>query len=157
MTSVHISSGLALQRQMTSADNTSGPAPQRKERCTLQCTLSLKEEKSSYLRVVLSTTSTSGSTYISLYFNSLCALGPQIDSWIHQFMTRAKPSFSTPYVPPSKKDYEILFQPLFDEYRDVSLDPVAVAVVDPVGSTSSTTIDQDVPSASTSPTNQEIQ
>ncbi|GKF69285.1 hypothetical protein Tco_0202342, partial [Tanacetum coccineum] len=33
----------------------------------------------------------------------------------------------TPYVPPSKKDYEILFQPLFDEYfnpppRVVSLD-----------------------------------
>ncbi|GKE71187.1 hypothetical protein Tco_1529259 [Tanacetum coccineum] len=32
MTSVHISSSLALQRQMASADNTSGPAPQRKER-----------------------------------------------------------------------------------------------------------------------------
>ncbi|GKF41525.1 hypothetical protein Tco_0124867 [Tanacetum coccineum] len=30
-----------------SADKTSGPAPQRKERCTLQCALSLKEEKSS--------------------------------------------------------------------------------------------------------------
>nr|GFB21848.1 hypothetical protein [Tanacetum cinerariifolium] len=28
-------------------DNTSGPVPQRKERCTLQCTLSSKEEKSS--------------------------------------------------------------------------------------------------------------
>ncbi|GJR48165.1 hypothetical protein Tco_1316268 [Tanacetum coccineum] len=36
-----------------------GPAPQRKERCTLQCALSLKEEKSSYLRAVLSTTSIS--------------------------------------------------------------------------------------------------
>nr|GFA96092.1 hypothetical protein [Tanacetum cinerariifolium] len=36
---------------------TACPAPQRKERCTLQCTLSLKEEKSSYLRAVLSTTS----------------------------------------------------------------------------------------------------
>ncbi|GJX81919.1 hypothetical protein Tco_0331400 [Tanacetum coccineum] len=44
---------------MASADNTSGPAPQRKERCTLQCTLSLEEEKSSYLRAVLSTTSIS--------------------------------------------------------------------------------------------------
>ncbi|GJS76036.1 hypothetical protein Tco_0725917 [Tanacetum coccineum] len=33
-----------------------GPVPQRKERCTLQCALSLKEEKSSYLRAVLSTT-----------------------------------------------------------------------------------------------------
>ncbi|GKF72939.1 hypothetical protein Tco_0219271, partial [Tanacetum coccineum] len=30
MTSVHISSGLALQRQMASADNSSGPAAQRK-------------------------------------------------------------------------------------------------------------------------------
>ncbi|GJU13557.1 hypothetical protein Tco_1135953 [Tanacetum coccineum] len=44
----------------------------------------------------------------------------------------------TPYVPPSKKDYEIL-------------------AVDPVGSPSSTTIDQDEQSTSTSPTNQEIQ
>ncbi|GKF52249.1 hypothetical protein Tco_0148716, partial [Tanacetum coccineum] len=38
---------LALQRHMASADNTSGPADQRKERCTLQCTLSSEEEKSS--------------------------------------------------------------------------------------------------------------
>ncbi|GKC16289.1 hypothetical protein Tco_1013071, partial [Tanacetum coccineum] len=30
-----------------SADNTSRPVPQRKERCTLQCALSSKEEKSS--------------------------------------------------------------------------------------------------------------
>ncbi|GJS40652.1 hypothetical protein Tco_0565695 [Tanacetum coccineum] len=59
MTSVHISSGLALQRQMASADISSGPAPQRKERSTLQCALSFKEEKSSYLRAVLSTTSIS--------------------------------------------------------------------------------------------------
>ncbi|GKA19474.1 hypothetical protein Tco_0699389 [Tanacetum coccineum] len=36
-----------------------GPAPHRKEKCTLQCALSLKEEKSSYLRAVLSTTSIS--------------------------------------------------------------------------------------------------
>nr|GEU71231.1 hypothetical protein [Tanacetum cinerariifolium] len=71
----------------------------------------------------------------------------------------------TPYVPPSKKDYEILFQPLFDEYFNpspcaVSLDLATVAApgaVDLAGSPSSTTIDQDVPSASTSPTTQEIQ
>ncbi|GJR80481.1 hypothetical protein Tco_0151266 [Tanacetum coccineum] len=61
----------------------------------------------------------------------------------------------TSYVPPSKKDYEILFQPLFDEYfnsptRVVSLDSVVIAApraVDPGGSPWSTTIDQDVPSA----------
>ncbi|GJR87167.1 hypothetical protein Tco_0211178 [Tanacetum coccineum] len=75
------------------------------------------------------------------------------------------PVSPTPYVSPSKKDYEILFQPLFNEYfspplRTISPDPVVVTApraVDPVGSPSSTTIDQDVPSASTSPTNQEIQ
>ncbi|GJZ61950.1 hypothetical protein Tco_0618087 [Tanacetum coccineum] len=58
----------------------------------------------------------------------------------------------TPYVPPSKKDYEILFQLLFDVYFNppphaVSPDLVAVAApraVDPADSPSSTTIDQDV-------------
>nr|GEU53493.1 putative reverse transcriptase domain-containing protein [Tanacetum cinerariifolium] len=57
----------------------------------------------------------------------------------------------TPYVPPSKKDYEILFQPLFDEYinpppRAISLVSTAVAApraIDPAGLPSSTTIDQD--------------
>nr|GEY79034.1 hypothetical protein [Tanacetum cinerariifolium] len=75
------------------------------------------------------------------------------------------PVSPTRYVPPSKKDYEILFQLLFDEYfnplpRAVSIDPVVVAalrVVDPAGLPLLTVIDQDVPSASTSPTNQEIQ
>ncbi|GKC95884.1 hypothetical protein Tco_1161326 [Tanacetum coccineum] len=47
MMSIHISSGLALQRHMASIDNTSGPATQRKERCTLLYALSSKEEKSS--------------------------------------------------------------------------------------------------------------
>nr|GEY93368.1 hypothetical protein [Tanacetum cinerariifolium] len=71
----------------------------------------------------------------------------------------------TTYVPPPTRDYEIMFQLLFDEYLnpppcDVSPESVAVATprpVDPAGSPSSTTIDQDVPSASTLPTNQEIQ
>ncbi|GJY45362.1 hypothetical protein Tco_0434425 [Tanacetum coccineum] len=80
------------------------------------------------------------------------------------FLKEKKVSLTT-YVPPSKRDYEILFQPLFDEYFNpppcaVSPDPVAVAAPRPVdlaGSPLSTTIDQDVPSASTSPTNQEIQ
>ncbi|GKE26703.1 hypothetical protein Tco_1442087 [Tanacetum coccineum] len=44
------------------------------------------------------------------------------------------PVSPTPYVPPSKKDYEILYQLLFDEYfnpppRAVSLDPVVVATL----------------------------
>ncbi|GKG33245.1 hypothetical protein Tco_0430755, partial [Tanacetum coccineum] len=32
---LNVSVGLALQRQMASADNSSGPAAQRKERCML--------------------------------------------------------------------------------------------------------------------------
>nr|GEZ82608.1 hypothetical protein [Tanacetum cinerariifolium] len=68
------------------------------------------------------------------------------------------PVSPTPYVPPSKKDYEILFQPLFDEYFKPpprAVFPYSVAVVapraiDPAGSPSSTTIDQDVPSANLS-------
>nr|GEV08602.1 reverse transcriptase domain-containing protein [Tanacetum cinerariifolium] len=71
----------------------------------------------------------------------------------------------TPYVSPSKKDYEIMFQPLFDEYFNpppcvVSLVLAIVAApraIDPAGLPSSTTIDQDISSASTSPTIQEIQ
>nr|GEV12943.1 hypothetical protein [Tanacetum cinerariifolium] len=66
--------------------------------------------------------------------------------------------YPTPYVPPSKKDYEILFQPLCDEYFNppplvVSLDPTAVAApraVDLAGSSLTTTIDQDVPSSNPS-------
>nr|GEX76358.1 hypothetical protein [Tanacetum cinerariifolium] len=57
---------------------------------------------------------------------------------------------TTPYVPPSKKDYEILFQPLIDEYfnpppRVISLVLAAIAApraVDPSGSPSSTTVDR---------------
>nr|GEX16448.1 hypothetical protein [Tanacetum cinerariifolium] len=82
-----------------------GPAPQRKERCTLQCALSLKEEKSYYLRAVLSITS------ISSHARSVNKSGSYCCS----------------------------------------------RVVDPVGSPSLSTIDQDVPYASTLPTNQEIQ
>ncbi|GJQ98405.1 hypothetical protein Tco_0009544 [Tanacetum coccineum] len=45
---LNVSAGLSLQRQMAFADNTSGPALQRKEKCTIQCALSSKEEKSSH-------------------------------------------------------------------------------------------------------------
>ncbi|GKE80387.1 hypothetical protein Tco_1550387, partial [Tanacetum coccineum] len=72
------------------------------------------------------------------------------------------PSSSTPYVPPSKKDEDILFQPLFNEHFQPSLRvvstmlPAAVPIpADTTGTPSSTTIDQDAPSASTSSTTQE--
>ncbi|GJS40917.1 retrovirus-related pol polyprotein from transposon TNT 1-94 [Tanacetum coccineum] len=75
-----------------------------------------------------------------------------------------KPVPAAPYVPPTNKELEILFQPMFDEYfvpptvkRPVSPAP---AVRDPVisdGSPLSLTIDQDAPSISHSPSSSEVQ
>ncbi|GJR80075.1 retrovirus-related pol polyprotein from transposon TNT 1-94 [Tanacetum coccineum] len=74
------------------------------------------------------------------------------------------PSSPTPYVPPTKKDWEILFQPMFDEYFSpptsvTSQVPAATALVpvDSTGIPSSTLVDQDAPSPSTSQTPQETQ
>ncbi|GJW70672.1 retrovirus-related pol polyprotein from transposon TNT 1-94 [Tanacetum coccineum] len=43
---------------MASVDVSSGPAPHRKEKCTLQCALSLKEEKSSFVPLSTSVSTT---------------------------------------------------------------------------------------------------
>ncbi|GJZ78067.1 hypothetical protein Tco_0642739, partial [Tanacetum coccineum] len=146
MTSIHIGSGLAPQQQMAFADNTSGPAPQRKERCTLQCALSLEEEKSSYLRAVLSTTS--------------IRPGPQLmtPGIINSGLVQNIPS-PTPAIPPTKIDWDSLFQPMFYEYfkPPPNVDHPVPKVPTPVlaastSSPSSTTIDQDAPSTSTSQT-----
>nr|GEW88119.1 hypothetical protein [Tanacetum cinerariifolium] len=71
------------------------------------------------------------------------------------------PPSPTPYVPPTKKNWDILFQPIFDEYFNpppcvASLVPTVIALVpaDSTGSPSSTPIDQDAPSLSTSQTPQ---
>ncbi|GKA34235.1 retrovirus-related pol polyprotein from transposon TNT 1-94 [Tanacetum coccineum] len=71
---------------------------------------------------------------------------------------------AAPYVPPTNKDLEILFQPMFDEYLEPpSVErpiPLAVAVQVPVVSAcapSSTTINQDVPSTSHSPSSSIVQ
>nr|GEV08435.1 hypothetical protein [Tanacetum cinerariifolium] len=63
-----------------------------------------------------------------------------------------------PYVPPTNKELENLFQPMFDEYleppRVKRPDSHATAILVPVnlaGTPSSTTIDQDTPSPSHSP------
>ncbi|GJU42012.1 retrovirus-related pol polyprotein from transposon TNT 1-94 [Tanacetum coccineum] len=68
------------------------------------------------------------------------------------------------YVPPTNKDLEILFQPMFDEYFEPpSVErpvPPALTVQVPVVSVvtlSSTTIDQDAPSTSHSPSSSEVQ
>ncbi|GJU21301.1 hypothetical protein Tco_1154643 [Tanacetum coccineum] len=77
------------------------------------------------------------------------------------------PSPSTPFVPPSRSDWDLLFQPMFDESLNVDFHapeviapiPEAVAPEHAVstGSPSSTTVDQDAPSPSTSHTTQGTQ
>ncbi|GKA20144.1 hypothetical protein Tco_0700133, partial [Tanacetum coccineum] len=65
---------------------------------------------------------------------------------------------STPYVPPSKKDYDIMCQPLFEEHFQPPSSVVSLMFlaaeqlyVDTTSTSLSTTIVQDVPSISTSP------
>nr|GEV89275.1 retrovirus-related Pol polyprotein from transposon TNT 1-94 [Tanacetum cinerariifolium] len=64
---------------------------------------------------------------------------------------------ATPYIPPTNKDLEILFQPMLDEYlepprvkRLISPTPAVQALGNSTGTPSSTTIDQDAPSPSIS-------
>ncbi|GJZ01997.1 integrase, catalytic region, zinc finger, CCHC-type containing protein [Tanacetum coccineum] len=71
---------------------------------------------------------------------------------------------ATPYVPPTNKELEILFQPMFDEYlepprveRPVSPAPAVLVPVNSAGTPSSTTIDQDAPSPSHSPSSSALQ
>nr|GEV48935.1 retrovirus-related Pol polyprotein from transposon TNT 1-94 [Tanacetum cinerariifolium] len=82
-----------------------------------------------------------------------------------------KLSSLTPYVPPSRNDWDLLFQPLFDELLTPppSVDPPAPEVIAPItdvipsvqaestGLPSSTTVDQDSPSPSKSQPTPETQ
>nr|GEW53395.1 retrovirus-related Pol polyprotein from transposon TNT 1-94 [Tanacetum cinerariifolium] len=74
------------------------------------------------------------------------------------------PPSTTPYVPPTKNDWDLLFQPMFNEYFNpplsvVSLVPAAAAPrpADMISSPLSTSIDQAAPSESTLSTIQETQ
>ncbi|GJR07056.1 hypothetical protein Tco_0530040 [Tanacetum coccineum] len=81
------------------------------------------------------------------------------------------PPPSTPFVPPSRTDWDILFQPLLDELLIPipSVDDPAPEVIAPIdevvtpepaaltGSPSSTTVDQDAPLLSNSQTTPETQ
>ncbi|GJU03242.1 retrovirus-related pol polyprotein from transposon TNT 1-94 [Tanacetum coccineum] len=81
------------------------------------------------------------------------------------------PPPSTPFIPPSRSDWDLLFQPLFDELLTPppSVDHPAPEVIAPIdevvapvpavstGSPSSTTVDQDAPSPSNSQTTPETQ
>nr|GFC70249.1 integrase, catalytic region, zinc finger, CCHC-type, peptidase aspartic, catalytic [Tanacetum cinerariifolium] len=82
-----------------------------------------------------------------------------------------KSSFSTSYVPPSRNDWDLLFQPLFDELLNPppSVDNQVAEVIAPIAevipqvdddstsSPSSATVDQDAPLQSKSPTPTETQ
>nr|GFC82946.1 hypothetical protein [Tanacetum cinerariifolium] len=82
-----------------------------------------------------------------------------------------KSSSSASYVPPSRNDWDLLFQPMFDEFLNPPSSVVnqAAEVIAPItevipqvdadstGSPSSTTVDQDEPSPSKSLTPTEIQ
>ncbi|GKA97253.1 retrovirus-related pol polyprotein from transposon TNT 1-94 [Tanacetum coccineum] len=74
------------------------------------------------------------------------------------------PPPSTPYVPPTKNDWDLLLQPMFNEYFNPSpsvVSPVRVAAAprpaDPTGSPSLTSINQVAPSTSTSSTKHKTQ
>ncbi|GJU47016.1 hypothetical protein Tco_1204282 [Tanacetum coccineum] len=65
------------------------------------------------------------------------------------------PPPAAPYVPPTNKELEILFQPMFDEYFETSTvdrlvppSPAAQAPVNPTGPSVSIPIDQEAPSGS---------
>ncbi|GKG12746.1 hypothetical protein Tco_0346983 [Tanacetum coccineum] len=71
---------------------------------------------------------------------------------------------AAPYVPPTNKELEILFQPMFDEYlepprveRPVSPALAVPVLVNSAGTPSSITIDQDAPSPSHSPSSSTLQ
>ncbi|GKF51294.1 hypothetical protein Tco_0147761, partial [Tanacetum coccineum] len=73
-------------------------------------------------------------------------------------------SCSTLCTLPTNKELEILFQPMFDEYmesprveRPVSPTPAVSVPVNSAGTPSSTTIDQDAPSPSHSPSSSALQ
>ncbi|GJT02081.1 retrovirus-related pol polyprotein from transposon TNT 1-94 [Tanacetum coccineum] len=71
---------------------------------------------------------------------------------------------SAPFIPPSRHEWDLMFQPVFDEFFSppasvASLVPIeeAPTPVESTGSPSSTTVDQDVPLPSTSQTTPQSQ
>ncbi|GJT28136.1 retrovirus-related pol polyprotein from transposon TNT 1-94 [Tanacetum coccineum] len=100
--------------------------------------------------------------------------GPALHDMTHVTISLGlvpNPPPSTPFVPPSRSDWDLLFQPMFDEslnpppYVDLQAPEVIAPIPEVVapehavltGSPSSTTVDQDAPSPSNSHTTQETQ
>ncbi|GJU16565.1 hypothetical protein Tco_1144531, partial [Tanacetum coccineum] len=100
---------------------------------------------------------------IHVDFDELTAMASEqssLEPALHE-MTPATPSLgldpnpppSTPFVPPSRHDWDLVFQPVFDKFFSppasvASPVPIeeAPAPVESTGSPSSTTVDQDAPS-----------
>nr|GEZ37590.1 hypothetical protein [Tanacetum cinerariifolium] len=85
------------------------------------------------------------------------------ESW-KLFTPRTKSGSCNSFCTPTNKEVEILFQPMFDEYleppradRPVPPAQAAQALVNSVGTPSSTTIDQDAPTPSVSPSSSALQ
>ncbi|GKB72384.1 retrovirus-related pol polyprotein from transposon TNT 1-94 [Tanacetum coccineum] len=119
-----------------------------------------------------------GKKYILVILTAMASEHSSLEPALHE-MTPAtissrlmpNPPPSTPFVPPSRTEWDIFFQPLFDELLNPppSVDQPApefitliAEVVAPepdvsTGSPSSTTVDQDAPSASNSQTTPETQ
>ncbi|GJV25021.1 retrovirus-related pol polyprotein from transposon TNT 1-94 [Tanacetum coccineum] len=111
---------------------------------------------------------------IHVDFDELTAMASEkssLEPTLHE-MTPATPSSglipnpppSTPFVPPSRHEWDLVFQPVFDEFFSPlasAASPVPIEEApDPIestGSPSSTTVDQDVPSPSTSQTTPQSQ
>nr|GEW45903.1 hypothetical protein [Tanacetum cinerariifolium] len=100
--------------------------------------------------------------------------GPTLHEMTHAIISSGrvpKTTSLTPFVPPSRNDWDLLFQPLFDELLTAppSVDPLAPEVIAPIDEVialelvesnslpSSTTFDQDAPSPSKSQTTHETQ
>ncbi|GJY75985.1 integrase, catalytic region, zinc finger, CCHC-type containing protein [Tanacetum coccineum] len=93
------------------------------------------------------------------------SLGPPLHEMTHGTLSSGivpQPPASTPFIPPTRNDCDTLLQPLFDEYflppPCVDHPVPEVAASEPfvsTGTPSSTTVDQDSPSPSTSQTPQE--
>ncbi|GKC14819.1 hypothetical protein Tco_1011601 [Tanacetum coccineum] len=100
--------------------------------------------------------------------------GPALHEMTHVSISSGlvpNPPSSTPFVPPSRSDWDLLFQPMFDEslnsppYVDLQAPEVIAPIPEAVapehavstGSPSSTIVDQDAPSPSNSHTTQETQ
>ncbi|GKC20873.1 retrovirus-related pol polyprotein from transposon TNT 1-94 [Tanacetum coccineum] len=86
------------------------------------------------------------------------------DAWKISSGLVPNPVPTVPYVPPTNKELEILFQLMFDEYmepprveRPDSPAPTVSLPVNSAGTPSSTTIDQDAPSPSHSPSSSALQ